>query len=108
MQSHVAAHGMAVAPHHLASQSALAVLREVLVDGVAGDQRVEARGVPARLGAQQPAEALTAGLEANVERLFFAGQSPREVGRALGMSEQSVAVLKRRALLRLRQSMAGL
>ena len=43
-----------------------------------------------------------------VERLFFAGQSPREVGRALGMSEQSVAVLKRRALLRLRQSMAGL
>ena len=28
MQSHVAAHGMAVAPHHLASQSALAVLRE--------------------------------------------------------------------------------
>ncbi|HDV6335798.1 TPA: oxamate amidohydrolase [Klebsiella michiganensis] len=28
MQSHVAARGMAVAPHHLASQSALAVLRE--------------------------------------------------------------------------------
>lgn len=28
MQSHVSAHGMAVAPHHLASQSAVAVLRE--------------------------------------------------------------------------------
>ncbi|HIH6649117.1 TPA: gamma-glutamyltransferase, partial [Klebsiella michiganensis] len=28
MQSHVAARGMAVAPHHLASQSALAILRE--------------------------------------------------------------------------------
>lgn len=28
MQSHLSAHGMAVAPHHLASQSALAVLRE--------------------------------------------------------------------------------
>ena len=28
MQSNVSTHGMAVAPHHLASQSALAVLRE--------------------------------------------------------------------------------
>ncbi|HHT7401516.1 TPA: oxamate amidohydrolase, partial [Raoultella ornithinolytica] len=28
MQSNVSAHGMAVAPHHLASQSAVAVLRE--------------------------------------------------------------------------------
>ena len=29
MQSNVSAHGMAVAPHHLASQSAVAVLRRL-------------------------------------------------------------------------------
>lgn len=39
MQSNVSAHGMAVAPHHLASQSALAVLRE---DGSAIEAMVAA------------------------------------------------------------------
>ena len=42
----------------LLGEEALAVLREVLVDGVAGDERVEVRGQPALLRAQQAAEAL--------------------------------------------------
>src|SRR5699024_2271507 len=42
----------------LFGEEPLAVLREVLIDGVAGDQRVEAGGVIALLRPQQPAEPL--------------------------------------------------
>ncbi len=42
----------------LLGQEALAVRREVLVDGVAGDDRVEARLVPVRLRPQHPAQPL--------------------------------------------------
>ena len=46
MQSNVSTHGMAVAPHHLASQSALAVLRKDYNNGEPerrGDERNFAR-----------------------------------------------------------------
>src|SRR5690606_29213451 len=43
----------------LLGKEALAILRVILVDGVAGDERVEARGVTGLLRAQQASETLS-------------------------------------------------
>ena len=66
----------------LLGEEALPVLGELGVDGVAGDDRVEVRGLALGLGAQQPAEPLRL-LLPGAERARTPGSPPRPQGRSI-------------------------
>src|SRR5690606_26931705 len=84
----------------LLRQEALAVLREVLVDGVAGHERVEVGGQPRLLRPQQPPEAL---------RLLLAGaERARHLDRDRGLRQVDREVGDLRHHEHLRRSVAEL